>query len=134
MRDSICWRGARWLLALAGAGALAGLAAAPATGALEDDARAAIQQARKPLVFKAPGPSIDAARLRGRRVLIVSVDQRVPALAATAKAIQEAGRVAGLRVSVFDAKADPARMTQGVRQASQQSNAMILLGIPIALV
>jgi ribose transport system substrate-binding protein len=101
---------------------------------LVEEANSAIEGARGPLEFKAPGPSIDVSELSGRRVLILSVDQRIPALAAVARAIQEAGGVAGVRVSTFDAQSDPSRMQQGVRQASQQADAVILLGIPIALV
>jgi ribose transport system substrate-binding protein len=112
----------------------AGTETTEAGAGLVDDANSAIEGARGPLEFKAPGPAIDVAQLSGKRVLILSVDQRIPALAAVASAIQEAGGVAGVRVSVFDAKSDPSRMQQGVRQASQQADAMILLGIPIALV
>ena len=105
-----------------------------AGGALVDEAERAIEGARGPLEFKPPGPAIDVAQLSGRRVLVLSVDQRIPALAAVARAIREAGDVAGVRVSIFDAQSDPSRMQQGVRQASEQANAVILLGIPIALV
>lgn len=104
------------------------------TDALVDQARQEIARSRGPLVFRAPGPAIDTSKLRGKKVLVLSVDQRIPALAAVARAIQEAGRVARVQTSVFDAKSDPSRMQQGVRQASQQANAMILLGIPVALV
>jgi ribose transport system substrate-binding protein len=101
---------------------------------LVEEANQAIEGARGALEFEAPGPAIDVSELSGRRVLILSVDQRIPALAAVASAIREAGGVAGVTVSVFDAQSDPSRMQQGVRQASQQANAVILLGIPIALV
>jgi ribose transport system substrate-binding protein len=97
-------------------------------------ARALLDTARQPLTFVPPGPSINAASLKGKKVLILSVDQRIPALAATAAAIQEAAGTAGLTASIFDARSDPAKMVQGVQQGVQQANAMILLGIPIALV
>jgi ribose transport system substrate-binding protein len=101
---------------------------------LVEEANTAIEEVRGALEFEAPGPAIDVSELSGKRVLILSVDQRIPALAAVAAAIQEAAGVAGVTASVFDAKSDPSRMQQGVSQASQQADAMILLGIPIALV
>ncbi|MBD0328809.1 MAG: sugar ABC transporter substrate-binding protein [Thermoleophilia bacterium] len=108
--------------------------AGEAGGDLVEQARSEIEQAREPLEFEPPGSEIDVSEVQGKRVLVLSVDQRIPALAAVASAIREAGGVAGVQVSTFDARSDPSRMQQGVRQASQQADAMILLGIPIALV
>ena len=94
-----------------------------------------IAEAEKPLKFTPPGPPVDAAKARERTVLVLSVDQRVPTLAAAATAMKQAGAVAGLKVDVFDAQADVSRMQQGVTQAiNQKVGAMILLGIPTELV
>lgn len=98
------------------------------------EARSAIEEAKEPLTFAPPGPELDASRAEGRTVLVLSVDQRVPALAEVARYVRDAGRVAGVTVEVFDARANPARMQQGIRQATRQADAMVLLGIPIALV
>jgi ribose transport system substrate-binding protein len=99
------------------------------------EARKAIDAAKQPLHFKAPGPQIDASKVKGKAFFVISVDQRVPTLAAAAKAMQEAGATAGLKVTVFDAKANVSRMQQGVTQAAgQKAGAIALLGIPTALV
>jgi ribose transport system substrate-binding protein len=104
------------------------------SSAIVAQARKMIDQARKPLQFKPPGPPIDATKLRGKRVLIVSVDQRVPILSIANKAIQEAGQAAGIQVSVFDAKAQVNRMQQGIQQAVREADGLVLSGIPIAAV
>lgn len=98
------------------------------------EAQQLIDEAREPLEFQPPGPSLDAAELEGRSILIVSVDQRVPTLASAAEVMQEAAQAAGVGISVFDAQSDVARMQQGIEQAMRQDDAAILLGIPIALV
>jgi ribose transport system substrate-binding protein len=103
-------------------------------GDIVAEARAMIDAAKEPLEFEPPGPAIDASSLEGKRILVLSVDQRVPTLAQAAGVMQEAGEAAGLRVDIFDAKSNVAQMQQGLDQAVRQADAAILLGIPIALV
>jgi ribose transport system substrate-binding protein len=94
-----------------------------------------IEQFRKPLTFTAPGPPINAAQLKGKLVMILSVDQRVPTLAEAAQAMQQAASTAGLQTRLFDAQANPSRMVQGMQEAiDQKAGAAILLGIPTKLV
>jgi ribose transport system substrate-binding protein len=115
----------------------AGPPAATETGeaaGIVEEAERLIDAAKEPLEFKAPGPPIDVSELRGKRILVLSVDQRVPTLAQAAGVMQEAGEAAGVRVDIFDAKSDVARMQQGLDQAVREADAAILLGIPIALV
>jgi ribose transport system substrate-binding protein len=106
-----------------------------AATALITQAKAAIDQAKLPLHFTAPGPPVDAAKVKGRSVLVAIVDARVPTLAEAATAMQQAGKVVGLNVSIFDAQANVSRMLQAVTQAQNQHvGALILDGIPIAIV
>jgi ribose transport system substrate-binding protein len=98
------------------------------------EAQKLIDAAREPLEFEPPGPPIDVSEAQGKRILVLSVDQRVPTLAQAAGVMQEAGRAAGVTVTIFDARSDVARMQQGLDQAVRQADAAILLGIPIALV
>jgi ribose transport system substrate-binding protein len=94
-------------------------------------AKAEIEAASKPLEFKEPGPAIDAKKLQGKTVLILSVDQRVPILASAARSTQEAARAVGLKTPLFDAKGEFPKMAQGIQQAiNQKVGALILLGIP----
>jgi ribose transport system substrate-binding protein len=116
-------------------------AAPAATGAetteaagIAAEAQELIDAAKEPLEFEPPGPPIDAAKLQGKRILVLSVDQRVPTLAQAAGVMREAGKAAGVNVDIFDAKSDVARMQQGLDQAVRSADAAILLGIPIALV
>jgi ribose transport system substrate-binding protein len=94
-------------------------------------AKAAIEAASKPLEFKAPGPAIDAKKLQGKTVMILSVDQRVPILASAARATQEAAQVVGIKTPLLDAKGQFPKMSQGIQRAiDQKVGALILLGIP----
>jgi ribose transport system substrate-binding protein len=103
--------------------------------AIVSQCQSKIAQYRKELSFSAPGPSIDASKLKGKTVAILSVDQRVPTLAQAATAMQQAANVAGLKTTLFDAQANPSRMVQGMQQAiNQKAGAAILLGIPTTLV
>ncbi len=91
-----------------------------------------IDSTKQPLNFTAPGPAFNASKLRGKRVMFVSLAQAVPAIAQDATATQEAGRVVGVAVSVFDTKGDVRLMQQAVQQAvAQKFSGIILLGIPL---
>jgi ribose transport system substrate-binding protein len=98
------------------------------------EARKMVAQANKPLEFKPPGPAIDASKLKGKTVAIVTVDERVPILSIANKATKEAAKEAGIKVTTWDAKSQVNRMQQGIEQAVRQADAMILTGIPIAAV
>ncbi|MEX2194917.1 MAG: substrate-binding domain-containing protein [Thermoleophilaceae bacterium] len=93
-----------------------------------------IDEARQPVTFTPPGDPIDMSELRGKTIAIVVVTMQTPTLAAVAGAAQEAAEVAGLETTLFDAKADVPRMIQGVEDAIRRADAMLLIGIPIAVV
>jgi ribose transport system substrate-binding protein len=98
------------------------------------EAQKMLDDAKQPIEFKAPGPPIDAAKLEGKTVAIVCVDQRVPILAIANRALEEAAGEAGLEVTLFDAKSQVNRMQQGIEAAARDADALILTGIPIAAV
>lgn len=99
---------------------------------LISDCQARIDKAKEPLKFEAPGPPLDASKLRGKRVMFVSLAQAVPAIAQDAKATQEAGKTVGIDVDVFDTKGDVRLMQQALAQAvAQKFDAIIILGIPL---
>jgi ribose transport system substrate-binding protein len=103
--------------------------------AIVSKCKSMIADNRKELAFQAPGPAIDASKVKGKTVAILSVDQRVPTLAQAATAMQQAAKSAGLKTTLFDAQANPSRMVQGMQQAiNQKAGAAILLGIPTKLV
>jgi ribose transport system substrate-binding protein len=98
------------------------------------EAQALVDKATQPIEFKAPGAPIDAKKLAGKRIAIVSVDQRVPILAIANRAIQEAAAEAKMSVTLFDAKSQVTRMQQGIRDATRNADAIMLTGIPLAAV
>ena len=99
---------------------------------LVSDCQTRIDKAKEPLTFKAPGPPLDASKLRGKKVMFVSLAQAVPAIAQDAKATQDAGKTVGIDVSVFDTKGDVRLMQQALAQAvAQKFDAIIILGIPL---
>jgi ribose transport system substrate-binding protein len=115
-------------------GAPAGGAAQEQGGAIVAEAQKMIDTAQEPIAFKPPGPAIDASKLRGKRIQIVSVDQRVPILALANTALQEAAGEVGIETSLFDAQSQVNRMQQGIEQGARRADAIILAGIPIAAV
>ncbi|MFL5838926.1 MAG: sugar ABC transporter substrate-binding protein [Thermoleophilaceae bacterium] len=98
------------------------------------EAQKMVAEANKPLEFKPPGPPIDASKLKGKTLAIVTVDERVPILSLANKATQQAAKEVGIKVTSWDAKSQVNRMQQGIEQAARQADAMILSGIPIAAV
>jgi ribose transport system substrate-binding protein len=98
------------------------------------EAKKLVTEANKPLTFKPPGPPIEASKLKGKTVAIVTVDERVPILSIANKATKEAAKEVGIKVTTWDAKSQVNRMQQGIEQAVRQADAMILTGIPIAAV
>lgn len=98
------------------------------------DAQEMLDSAKQALEFKPPGPAIDATKLKGKTVAIVSVDQRVPILAIANRSLEEAAKEVGIRVTLVDAKSQVTRMQQGIQAAARDADAIILSGIPIAAV
>jgi ribose transport system substrate-binding protein len=103
-------------------------------GGIVGEAQKMLDQAEQPLTFKEPGPPIDASKLKGKKVAIVSVDQRVPILAIANRSIEEAAKEVGISVTTFDAKSQVNRMQQGIEAAARDADALVLSGIPIAAV
>jgi ribose transport system substrate-binding protein len=98
------------------------------------EAKKMVAEANKPLTFKAPGPAVDASKLKGKTLAIVTVDERVPILSIANKATAEAAKAAGIKVTTWDSKSQVNRMQQGIDQGVRQADAIILSGIPIAAV
>jgi ribose transport system substrate-binding protein len=109
-------------------------AAPSAEAGIVAESRQMIDDARAPIEFEPPGSEIDASKLKGRTVAIISVDQRVPILAIANDAMREAAREAGIKTTLFDARSEVTRMQQGIDRAGREADAIILTGIPIAAV
>lgn len=85
--------------------------------------------------FKDPGPSLDAAQLKGRTIAIVAVDMRVPAIAEVAGDVKKVAAELGMTTTLFDAKSTAGGMQQGMQQAiNNGADAIISDGLAIQLV
>jgi ribose transport system substrate-binding protein len=98
------------------------------------DAQALIDEAKAPLKFEAPGPEIDASKVKGSSVVILGVDMRIPAISSTVKAAEEAAKAAGLQSRTIDTASDPSKMLQGVKQGVQTAKGIVLVGVSQPLV
>ena len=105
-----------------------------ATAAIVDEAQQRLDDAGQPLTFEPPGAEIDASKASDGTLALVIVDERVPTLASAADSAEEAAEVAGIQTTRFDAQSQVNRMQQGISQAIRESDAIALLGIPIAAV
>lgn len=79
--------------------------------------------------FTNPGPPIDAAKLKGDTVLVVSYDQADSALLAISQGVQQAGAALGIHVEVLNASSTTTIAEQDIAEGvSQHVNAIILDG------
>ncbi len=85
--------------------------------------------------FTAPGPAIDAAKLKGKTVLVVDHDTVADALVEITKGIQAAGQLLGITVDTFNGQSTVSTIEQGIQQGiNQKVGAIILVGVATSLV
>ena len=85
--------------------------------------------------FTAPGPPVDAAKLKGKSVMIVEHDTVSDALVEIAKGIQAAGQAVGVNVETYNGQATVSTIEQGIQQGiNQKVGAIILDGVATSLV
>lgn len=77
--------------------------------------------------FKAPGPPVDATKVKGRTLLLVAHDQVSDLLVGVAQGAREAGAAAGLQVSIFNGQGQASTIQQGIEQGIKQKVGAILL-------
>lgn len=98
-------------------------------------AAAAIAKHHSFPTFTPPGPAIDIASLKGKTVLVVAHDQVADELVGIANGIKQAGSVAGINVSLYNANASVSAMQEGFNQGIQQHvSAIIIDGISTDLI
>jgi ribose transport system substrate-binding protein len=80
--------------------------------------------------FKAPGPALDGAKIKGalsgKTVWYVPVFLQAPVFAADAKALVEPLKLAGAKLQVCDAKANPTQAASCIKQATAANAAAII--------
>lgn len=85
--------------------------------------------------FQAPGPTLDASKLKGKTVAIVAIDLRVPALAEVAGDVKSVARELGITTTVFDGQSNPTQVNQGMTQAiNSHAGAILSLGLPVQII
>ena len=85
--------------------------------------------------FTAPGPAIDAAKLKGKTILVVEHDTVANALVEITKGIQSAGQLLGITVDTFNGQSTVSTIEQGIQQGiNQKVGAIILVGVATSLV
>lgn len=102
------------------------------TGAKADpvaNAKAEIAKYAGMPTFTAPGPAIDASKLKGKKVSVVMNLGSAPSLVTIADGIKQAGQLLGIQVQVYDGQGILSTMQQDVLQSiTQHSDAIILDG------
>lgn len=107
----------------------------PAASGIVGEMTALIDQHRAQPRWADPGPAVDAHKLAGKTIAIVSIDMRVPAISEIAQYAKEAADQVGMKVTVFDAKGTASLMQQGMQQAiNNGADAIISNGLVIDLV
>jgi ribose transport system substrate-binding protein len=102
---------------------------------LVDTAKQAISQNAGVPAFGKPGPAINTASLRGKRVLVVAHDQVSDELVGIANGIKAAGKAAGVSVQIFNGDASVSTIQQGLNQGVRERvGAIIIDGIETELV
>ena len=77
-----------------------------------------------------PGESIDVSKLKGKAIAVIAHDQTSDELVQIAEGVQEAGKVAGVKVEVFNGDKDVTKIQQYFTQAIHQKvGAIVVDGI-----
>jgi ABC-type sugar transport system substrate-binding protein len=102
-----------------------------ASSSVKQEANDRIAAATKVPTFNGPTEPVDMASLKGKRVMILSGNNGVPFVAATAKGGADAAKAAGLDVVNYDGKGQPSGWSKGIQQAVTQGLAGVFtVGVP----
>jgi ribose transport system substrate-binding protein len=83
-----------------------------------DAAKVAVEKGRQEVTgFTAPGPALDASKLKGGSVWYIPVSASIPVLQVEAKGVQEAAQALGLKYETCDGKFVPASASACIKQA-----------------
>lgn len=91
-------------------------------------AQAEIDTFRAVPTFTAPGPAVDAAKAKGKKVAIIPASSNVPFVTTIAEGMVDIGTKAGLDVEIFKNQGAPAEWTKGISDAlSKDADSIDLL-------
>lgn len=93
-------------------------------------AQAFVGSSAKPAEFLAPGKAIDISQFKGKTVAAVTLDNSLPFVRAVLDGMTEAGKEAGVKVDVYDAKGSTDTAAKQIDQAlASKSAAIVAFGI-----
>jgi ABC-type sugar transport system substrate-binding protein len=99
--------------------------------AIVAQAKAEVAKYRDKPKFVAPGDPISAEKVADKLLYVIPNNLVADELAGTARGIQAAAKVAGIKVTVFNANGAVAQMQQGFQNAiAANASAIVILGIP----
>jgi ribose transport system substrate-binding protein len=109
----------------AAAGATSSSAAA--SGCDVAGAQANVTKVEGQPTFTPPGPAFDAGKAKGKKVVSIAQDSRIPFNQANEAAMANAAKAAGLQFTAFQNQGQPSQYVQGMQQAiSNGANAIDL--------
>lgn len=86
-----------------------------------------LDDARAVPAFTAPGPAVDAAAAKGKKIFYLAVTMNVPIVQTWWAGIQDAARAAGVEATSFDGKGQPSEYVRGFEMAMAQKYDVILV-------
>lgn len=103
------------------------------------DAKAAAQRlvdaASGPVAFESPGEAFDISSARGKTIWIVCNDTSLPFVQAVLRGFDQAAKIAGVNVKLFNAKGQSNAAAQGIDQAvAAKAGAISVFGISLRYV
>ncbi|BCW45365.1 sugar ABC transporter substrate-binding protein [Arthrobacter sp. StoSoilB5] len=89
-----------------------------------------VEDSAKPTEFLRPGEPIDISKFKGKTIAAVTLDNSLPFVRAVLDGMTEAGKHAGVRVDVYDAKGSTDTAAKQIDQAlASKSAAIVAFGI-----
>ena len=102
---------------------------------LTQSAQAQISKYLSVPAFTPPGPAVDAAKAKGKTILVVAHDLVSDELVGIANGVKQAGAAAGLQVSIYNGEGQPSTIQQGIQRGiSERVGAILLDGVAANLV
>jgi ribose transport system substrate-binding protein len=77
-------------------------------------------------VFSAPGPSVDVAKLRGKSIFVIPIEE-TPFTQAVEAGEKEAAKAAGVKMTIYPSEGQVSQWVQGMQTAIAQHPALIIL-------
>jgi ribose transport system substrate-binding protein len=91
-----------------------------------------VAQAEAPAKWLGPSAKLDVAKLRGKSIWYINLDQSIPHLATIGNSLAEAAAKAGVKVVQFDGKSQVKEWSRGVQQAiAAKADVIVPLAVPL---